>query len=39
MTRWKATVDIKTIEYGESRNEEDVVSTRWKYAIKRGVPI
>jgi len=35
LQRWKASIDIKNIEYGESRNEEDVVSTRWKYAIKR----
>lgn len=33
--RWDATLDIKNIEFGESPNEEDCLSSRWKYAIRR----
>ena len=37
--RWDATLNIKGVEFGENKDEEDCLSTRWKYAIKRGVPI
>ena len=35
ITRWRATIDIKDIEPGENRSDEDVLSARFKYAIKR----
>jgi hypothetical protein len=35
LARWDATLDIKTVENGEVKNEEDALSSRWKYAIRR----
>lgn len=35
LQRWQATVDIKGIEFAERRQEDNVLSSRWKYAIRR----
>ena len=35
LTKWNSVIDIKGIDYGEFKNDEEVLSTRWKYAIRR----